>query len=65
MEQLQKLRAKYRTLQIRILSEGLETSKSLEPDESLKFLQALDTLSNTLSMVIRDLDNVKELDQVY
>lgn len=65
MEQLQKLRAKYRTLQIRILSEGLETCKSLEPDESLKFLQALDTLSNTLSMVIRDLDNVKELDQVY
>jgi hypothetical protein len=65
MEHLKKLRAKYRTLQIRVLSEGLETCKSLEPEESLQFLQALDTLSKTLAMVISDLDNVKELEQVY
>ena len=45
MKQITALRAKYRALQIRILSEGLEACKKLEPD-GIKEPEKVDLMSS-------------------
>jgi hypothetical protein len=48
---------KYRGLQIKLLGEGLEVAKKVDPSESLQFLQAIGAMNEILRTLITDLEN--------